>query len=150
MPADAVYFDTTYLVRIYLEDRGYAEVRKLAGTFPVFSAWHGRAEVIAAFHRAHRERRIPEEQFEAVLRQFRRDCLQQGFHWLPLQDVLLNRLEAVYQLNPPGLYLRAADALHLACAAEHGFRDVYSNDRHFLAAAPHFGLRGINLIPPGA
>ena len=27
-------------------------------------------------------------------------------------------------------------------ASAHGFREIYSNDRHVLAAAPLFGLRG--------
>jgi predicted nucleic acid-binding protein len=40
------------------------------------------------------------------------------------------------------LFLRAGDAVHLATAAEAGFGEVWTNDRHMLAAARAFGLRG--------
>jgi hypothetical protein len=32
--------------------------------------------------------------------------------------------------------------VHLATAHEAGERDVWTNDRHMLASAPYFGLRG--------
>ena len=66
---------------------------------------------------------------------------------MPLTDAILDRVEAVFATAPATTYLRAADALHLATAAEHGFAEIYSNDRHLLAAAPLFGLRGVNVIP---
>jgi hypothetical protein len=34
------------------------------------------------------------------------------------------------------------DAIHLVTALEASFPEIWSNDRHLLGAAEHFGLRG--------
>lgn len=148
MHADSVYFDTSYLVRLYLEDRGYEKVRELASEYTrVASAWHARAEVVAAMHRAYREGRFTKEHYAMVTAQFDFEEKGKQFTWVALGDEVYERLKRAYRAAPSETFLRAADALHLACAAEHGFKEVHSNDRHFLAAAPHFGLKGVNVIP---
>lgn len=43
---------------------------------------------------------------------------------------------------PADLFIRTADAVHLVTAHEIGERDVWTNDRHMLAAAHCFGLTG--------
>jgi predicted nucleic acid-binding protein len=147
MAADPPYFDTSYLVRLYLEDRGFEAVRKrAAAASSVAAAWHARAEVMTAMHRALRERRVKREAFHAALEQFLSDSGTGLFHWLPVGDTTLGLLERVLRNAPASAFVRAADGLHLACAAEHGFKRVFSNDRHFLAAAPLFGLQGEDLI----
>ena len=147
MVANSIYFDASYLVRLYLEDSGYESVRKLASRASTLaSAWHGQAETIAAFHRAYREGRFTAERYLFVLEQFKNEQLSSHFFWCALTDGVQARLEKAFQSTPPSTFLRSADALHLACAAEHGFMEVYSNDRHFLAAASHFGLKGVNVI----
>jgi predicted nucleic acid-binding protein len=47
---------------------------------------------------------------------------------------------------PSTIFLRSGDALHLACAEEHGFKEVYTNDRHMLQAARHFHLTGVDVL----
>jgi hypothetical protein len=63
-----------------------------------------------------------------------------------LCDPFLRRFSHVYQKLPAAVFLRAADAIHLATAAESEFRIVYSNDAHLLAAAKYFGIEGRNVI----
>jgi predicted nucleic acid-binding protein len=151
MATNSLYFDTSYLVRLYLEDNGFEAVRKLAASAPALaSAWHGQAETIAALHRAYREGRFTVERYRIVLNQFKEERCSSHFLWCALTDKVQARLEKAFQSAPPSTFLRSADALHLACAAEHGFKEVYSNDRHFLAAAPYFGLQGINVIDGNA
>jgi len=141
-----IYFDTSYLPRLYIDDHGFAEVRALAASQPVAAAGFGRSETVAALHRAYRERRSSETVFREQMQQFQKDCVQSAFTWLPLTPQVFERVEAVYLHAPASAFLRAADALHLACAHESGFKKIYSNDRHLLAAAPLFGIKGVNLI----
>ncbi len=148
MPADLPFFDASYLVRLYLEDTGFEQVRQLASEAPALaSSWHGQAEIIAALHRAYREGRFTAERFLFAVEQFKMEQKDNHFVWYALDEKVEARLEKTFKSASPSTYLRAADALHLACAAEHGFKQVYSNDSHFLSAAPHFGLKGINVIP---
>ena len=142
-----IYFDTSYLIRLYIEDPGWETVRALAGSDEVASCWHGRPETVGALHRVFRDNRVDSARFARLVAQFQNDCIRGGFQWLPFGDEIVNRVESVYARLPATVFLRAADALHLACAAEHGFAEVHSNDARFLAAAPHFGIRGVNIIP---
>ncbi len=103
--------------------------------------------MVAAFHRAFREGRLQQGAYQSALEQYIADSKDGFYHWLPLTDSIQQRLEEFFWTAANTHFLRAADALHLACAAEDGFTEVYSNDRHFLAAAPLFGLRGMNIIP---
>lgn len=141
-----IYYDTTYLVRLYLSEPGSEAVRELCFSHQVCSASHAQAEVPAAIHRALREGRLSPEVFAAALEQFANEQIGDGMLWLPFSHALLSGMVSRYSEMPRTTFLRAADALHLACAAEHGFTEVYSNDRHFLAAAPLFGLRALNII----
>jgi predicted nucleic acid-binding protein len=141
------YYDSTYLFKLQCVEPGTVEVRAHASSVhSLFSAVHGRAEFVSTCHRKIREGHGTHVQLKAMLDQFHLDCREGAITLLPLSDSVFERVDSFYLSAPSDLPLRAADALHLACAAEHGFTEVYSNDRNFLAAAPHFGLKGINVI----
>lgn len=141
-----IYFDTSYLLKLYLDERGSEEVRRLAATTDRLAcAWHGQAEMVTSFHRKLREGAINGDQFSALVDQFLSESLAGALVWLPIGQPVIDLLTASVATAPGERYLRAADALHLACAAFHGFEVVHANDKRLLAAAPLFGLRGENV-----
>lgn len=141
-----IYFDTSYLVRLYYQDPGAAQVRALAASDHVACAALGQSEMMAAFHRKLRERAIKPVAYAALAGQVEAHINAGAFQWLALGQDILWRVRHVYRNLPASVFLRAADAIHLATAAEAGFRIVYSNDAHLLAAATHFGITGRNVI----
>jgi predicted nucleic acid-binding protein len=139
-----IYFDTSYLVRLYYEDAGFVTVRELGATDHVACAVHGQVEILAAFHRKLREGAITPKSYQTLLAQFEADRAAGAFQWLPAGGEVLQRITAVYAALPRTVYLRGDDALHLATAAANGFKAIHSNDSHLLAGAVHFKLKGLN------
>lgn len=141
-----IYLDTSYIVRLYFEDRGWERVRELAATERVACSLHGRMEVISTFHRKLREGVYTTSQYHHVLEQFEFDCAEGAYRWLSLSNAVTAKLSHGYKSLPKTVFLSSADALHLACASENGFKEIYSNDQRLLAAASHFGVKGVNVI----
>jgi len=141
------YYDANYLFKLLANEAGSPEVRAHATHVSIICcSLHGRAEFASACHRKLRENAATPEQVRALLAQLGADADAGGLLWLPVNEAVIARVERIFSTAPAATYLRAADGLHLASAAENGFTEIYSNDRHLLAAAPLFGLQGFNLI----
>ena len=143
-----LFFDAAYIGKLHWREPGSAEVLTCAATADVIvCSLHGRAEFYSMGFRKVREGLAAPSTVQAVFAQFNADVAAGDIRLLLLTEAIVDRVESVFATAPATTYLRAADALHLATAAEHGFTEIHSNDKHLLAAAPLFGLRGVNVIP---
>jgi len=68
------------------------------------------------------------------------------WEWLPFDATVEHALEQAFLRLGPKVYLRAGDAIHLATASLHGLKEIHSHDKHVLAAASGFGLRGGDVL----
>ena len=142
-----IYCDTAYLLKYYLDEPGSVAVKELIDRQTgVSSLALARLELSAAFHRKLREGQIDAKSHSALISQFADDHREGLWTWLDADDHLLDQAARQFACLPHNVFLRASDSLHLACAKEHGFREIYSNDTRLLAAAKHFGIRGKNVI----
>lgn len=141
-----LYFDTSYLVRLYTRDAGWEKVRALAGTDNLSCCIHGQAETIAAFHRKFREGALTQKELRTLLTEFDNDSGAGAYRWLPLSGAVVERVASAFARLPAAVPLRAADAIHLASAADAGLSKIYSNDTRLLTAASYFELAGENII----
>jgi predicted nucleic acid-binding protein len=138
-----LYFDTAYLGKCYWNEPDGTLVRELAQRADgLYSSAICIAEMACLTHRKVREG--PVTAADAMIRRnlFLEDVNTGVVTAVPVTDRLLRKVEAATRALPQSCYLRTFDALHLVTAADSGFLEVWTNDRHMLAAAPHFGLAG--------
>jgi predicted nucleic acid-binding protein len=142
-----IYLDTSYIVKCYLREPGTRQILGwLQGRSGLTCCLHGRLELFAAVHRHVREKRLRRRDASRSLGLLAEDEQAGLWNWVPVTGELVrDACEQVSSLRS-SVCLRAADALHLACAAECGLREIYSHDRHLLAAAEHFGLAGRDIL----
>jgi len=89
-----------------------------------------------------REGKLDGTEYRELLQAFR-DHIEAGlWTFAPVTDRLLRKMVASMTTLPPSIYVRSGDAAHLATAADLEESEIWSNDRHLLAAAPYFGLIG--------
>ena len=142
------YLDSGYIAKFYVDEPDSPSVRRLTEALgEVHCAALGRAEVSTALHRKLREGVVDEAAFREVIAQFEDDCSRGLWMWIPVTAAVLTATVAVIRRVPKSVSLRAGDAIHLACARESGFTEVYTGDRHMTAAAPHFRLRAVAVNP---
>ena len=143
-----LYFDSAYIAKCYVREPGSDEVLDLAeGCAGRASLALAIVEVHAVFHRHFREGVLTQEQLLETCLRFDRDQRSGVWDWLPMDTPSLQKAGRRFRQLSSKVFLRSADCLHLTAASEADFTDIYSNDKHLLSAAPHFGLRGINVIP---
>jgi predicted nucleic acid-binding protein len=138
-----LYFDTAYLGKCYWNEPDGSLVRELAQRADgLYSSAICIAEMACLAHRKVREG--PVTPADAMIRRnlFLEDVSTGVVTAVPVTDRLLLKVEAATRILPQSCYLRTFDALHLVTAVDSGFLEVWTNDRHMLAAAPHFGLAG--------
>jgi len=137
------YFDAAYVAKCYLHETDAAAVRALARSSPYLcTSALSIAEVACVFHRHVREGTLKGKAVAQVRDAFSEDVGNETWVLVPVTDLILRRVELLTRTLPGSTPLRAGDAIHIVSAVEAGFREIWTNDRHLLAAAAHFGLQG--------
>ena len=144
-----IYFDTAYMLKCYVKEYGWEKVRDFACDHDrIGCSAYGRLELHAALHRKLREGELTEQQLSIVLRQLSVDESVGLWEWVPLSTAIMTAVADAFARLSRHVFLRTGDAVHLLSARELGCTTVYSNDRHLLAAAPHVGMAGHDVIEP--
>lgn len=138
-----MYLDTCYIAKFYLNEPDSLPVRELVRSADqVYSSVWALAEFHAVLHRCAREGVASPEEVGDLASRFCEHVRDGLWNLIPVTEALLRRTGILMVSAPREIFLRTADAVHLTTAQELGEREVWTNDRHMLAAAPYFGLIG--------
>jgi predicted nucleic acid-binding protein len=146
-----IYFDAAYIAKCYLNEPGAERVRQVAyGADGLASCEVARLEFASILKRHVRERHVTRREMTAILKDFEQDEQNGVWQWLGVTTELLEKARRAVLDLPGTVFVRSVDALHLACAEEHGFEAVYTNDRRLLQAAKYFHVTGVNVLNESA
>lgn len=139
-----MYLDSAYIAKFYVNEPDAPAVRQLIqrATAQIHSSAWAIAEVSCVFHRHVREGSLSVAQGRQLVDLFRTHAESGWWHLTPVSDPLLRTTATLIRGLPKTVPLRAGDAVHLATALDLGEADIWTNDRHLLAAAAHVGLAG--------
>jgi predicted nucleic acid-binding protein len=141
-----IYFDATFIAKLYLRENESDAIREMVRKTKktIVSSILGKMETEATLHRKLREREITATHMKFLHQQFQEDAEEGRVKWIPIAQPIIDLVKSSYLELAPDVFLRTGDAIHLATAADFGLKEIYSNDRHLLAAAAIFKLKGIN------
>ena len=144
-----IYFDTNYILKCYLIEKGSSEAREVfeANAGNIFCSRLGRVEWHATIRRKLHTGDLSLEEVEEIHSQMDEDEAAGLWSWLPFDESLLNGLCNWLRTTPFSGGLKTLDAVHLESARIAGMTDFYSNDRQLKSAAPVFGLVPNDVIP---
>ena len=99
----------------------------------------GSTEFAGVLQRRLRTRQLTLRQAAAIRQRFAADVLAGGWSLIEFgADAFAKASELITHLGAP---LATLDALHLACALQHGTRELATGDRQLATAARKAGLR---------
>jgi predicted nucleic acid-binding protein len=138
-----MYLDSAYIAKYYVNEPDAGAVRKsiAKASHTCSSAW-ALIEVTCVFHRHMREGSLTSPQGTELIDLFRTHVEADVWNFLPVTDAILRTTATLVRGLPASVPLRAGDAIHVATALDAGEREIWTNDRHLLAAATYFGLAG--------
>ncbi len=142
-----IYFDAAYIAKCYLNEPGADRVRAVAYRADGLASCElARLEFASILKRHVRENSLTRREMTAILKEFGEDEQNGVWRWFGVTSELLEKARKAILDLPSTVFVRSGDALHLACAEEHGFNEVYTNDRHMLQAAQHFHVTGVDVL----
>jgi predicted nucleic acid-binding protein len=142
-----IYFDAAYIAKCYLNEPGADRVREIAyGADGLASCELARLEFASILKRHVSEHHVSRRELNAIVKEFEADEQSGVWQWFGVTSELLDKARKAVLDIPSTVFVRSGDALHLACAEEHGFDEVYTNDRHMLKAARYFHVTGVNVL----
>lgn len=142
------YFDAAYIAKCYLNEPDGAAVRELARSAPALSSSAlCIAELACVFHRRILEGALALKAAVTLRESFLEDIRNGVWLLRPVTDHVLRQVEFLTRSLSSDTFLRAGDAIHIVTAVEAGFNEIWTNDRHLLSAAAHFGVKGRSVRP---